>query len=85
MQFVIESLVLIKSPTINEKQTNFEGNYHPSRNRFVLSQYERFLQTKATITQCDLSPRFFVLMLQLLCEFESDKIGINEFEENRSR
>ena len=38
---------------------------------------------KATITQ--LSPRFFCTDAALLCEFESDKIWINEFEKNRSR
>ena len=29
---------------------------------------------KATITRCDLSPRFFCNDATLLCEFESDKI-----------
>ena len=29
---------------------------------------------KATITRCDLSPRFFCISATLLCEFESDKI-----------
>ena len=29
---------------------------------------------KATITRCDLSPRFFCIDATLLCEFESDKI-----------
>ena len=29
---------------------------------------------KATITRCDLSPRFFCVDATLLCEFESDKI-----------
>ena len=29
---------------------------------------------KATITWCDLSPRFFCIDAMLLCEFESDKI-----------
>ena len=29
---------------------------------------------KATITRCDLSPRFFCIDAKLLCEFESDKI-----------
>ena len=29
---------------------------------------------KATITRCDLSPRFFGIDATLLCEFESDKI-----------
>ena len=31
-------------------------------------------QTKATITRCDLSPRFFCTDATLLCEFERDKI-----------
>ena len=30
--------------------------------------------TKATITWCDLSPRFFCNDATLLCEFENDKI-----------
>ena len=29
---------------------------------------------KATVTRCDLSPRFFCIDAALLCEFESDKI-----------
>ena len=29
---------------------------------------------KATITRCDLSPRFFCIDATLLCEFESNKI-----------
>ena len=33
--------------------------------------------TKATVTGCDLSPRFFCINATLLCEFESDKIRIN--------
>ena len=36
--------------------------------------------SKATITRYDLSPRFFCIDATLLCEFESDKIWINEFE-----
>ena len=31
-------------------------------------------QSKATITRCDLSPRFFCIDATLLCKFESDKI-----------
>ena len=31
-------------------------------------------RVKATITRCDLSPRFFCADATLLCEFESDKI-----------
>ena len=34
----------------------------------------------ATITRCDLSPRFFCINATLLCEFESDNIWINDFE-----
>ena len=30
--------------------------------------------TKATITRCDLSPRFFCIDATLLCEFESNEI-----------
>ena len=40
---------------------------------------------KATIRRYDLSPRLFCIDATLLCEFESDKIRINEFEQNRSR
>ena len=39
----------------------------------------------ATITWHDLSARFFCIDATLLREFESDKISINEFEQNRSR
>ena len=38
------------------------------------------VNAKATITWCDLSARFFCIDATLLCEFESDKIWINEFE-----
>ena len=31
-------------------------------------------------TRCDLWPRFFCIDATLLCEFESDKVKINEFE-----
>ena len=34
----------------------------------------RHTNTKATITRCDLSPRFFFIDAALLIEFESDKI-----------
>ena len=40
----------------------------------------RLLECKATITRSDLSPRFFCTVATLLCEFESDKISMNEFE-----
>ena len=35
---------------------------------------------KATIARWHLSPRFFCIDAKLLCEFESDKILINQFE-----
>ena len=35
---------------------------------------------KATITLCDLSSLLFCIDATLLCEFESDKIRINEFQ-----
>ena len=38
------------------------------------------VSSKARITRCDLSSRFFCIDAELLCEFESDKIWINEFE-----
>ena len=37
-------------------------------------------ESKATITRCDLSPRFFCIDATLLCEFERNKIWINELE-----
>ena len=37
-------------------------------------------RTKAAIRRCDLSPQFFCIDATLLCEFESDKIWIYEFE-----
>ena len=49
---------------------------HPTRlvvqNR--LETLKLSLLCKATITRCDLSPRFFCIDARLLCEFESDKI-----------
>ena len=35
---------------------------------------EKYKNLKATITRCDLSPRFFCIDATSLCEFESDKI-----------
>ena len=46
--------------------------------------YFTTLSNKATVTGCELSPRFFRIDATLLCEFESDKIRINDFEQNRS-
>ena len=39
---------------------------------YIVSFYANI--TKATITRCDLSARFFCNDTTLLCEFESDKI-----------
>ena len=42
-----------------------------------LKEYEyktRTKLTKATITRCDLSPRFFCIDATLLSKFENDKI-----------
>ena len=41
---------------------------------FETVTFVEFLLFKATITPCDLSPRFFCTDATLLCEFESDKI-----------
>ena len=47
---------------------------HPE-GKIVKSADERSeRKVKATITRCDLSPRFFCIDATLLCEFESDKI-----------
>ena len=40
----------------------------------------RVHKRQATITRFDLSSQFFCNDATLLCEFESDKIWINEFE-----
>ena len=37
-------------------------------------QFKEKNMTKATITRCDLSSRFFCIDATLLCELESDKI-----------
>ena len=39
-----------------------------------LSDCPSICMLKATITRCDLSPRFFFIDATLLCEFESNKI-----------
>ena len=41
---------------------------------FTTAVCESWNVSKATITRCDLSPRFFCTDATLLCEFESDKI-----------
>ena len=44
----------------------------PTVERYLTCKYIKL--GKATITRCDLSPRFFCIDATLLCEFESDKI-----------
>ena len=41
---------------------------------------EKIAQCKATITQYDLSHRFFCIDATSLFEFENDKVWVNEFE-----
>ena len=68
---------------------NFDPFCKASINVILLGAYKPDLYSrisradKATITQCDLLPRFFCRWC--LCEFESDKIWINDFEQNRRR
>ena len=38
------------------------------------------IDAEATITLCDLSSRFLCNDATFLCEFENNKIGVNEFE-----
>ena len=45
-----------------------------SKSLVLISRKTRRCWLKATITRCDLSPRFFCTDATLLCEFESDKI-----------
>ena len=42
--------------------------------RMQVSSLKGLLLRKATITRCDLSPRFFYIDATILCKFESDKI-----------
>ena len=51
-----------------------------SMKKIIVTDEKIFRVYKATITQCDLSPRFFCIDATSLCEFESDKIQVNEFE-----
>ena len=45
-----------------------------SEKKLTFSEFHFETETKATVTRCDLSPRFFCTDAKLLCEFESDKI-----------
>ena len=45
-----------------------------SRNAIARQVADKIAPRKATITRCDLSPRFFCIDATLLCKFESDKI-----------
>ena len=48
--------------------------------KIIVTDEKIFRVYKATITRCDLSPRFFCIDATSLCEFESDKIQVNKFE-----
>ena len=72
-----DSFVLMLRYCANLKAIRYEST---SLKRIVADKSRVQLQLKATITRCDLSPRFFCNDPTLLCEFESDKIWINEFE-----
>ena len=57
------------------RQEIFKPVDHVKYESQVKSQHLLFVQfSRATITRCDLSPRFFCIDATLLCEFESDKI-----------
>ena len=43
-----------------------------------IDEYTLRLTSMATITRCDLSARFFCIDSTLLCEFESDKLDMNQ-------
>ena len=63
-------MIHLCSTEIETKENNFIAEYMLNKRLghvFVNS-------SKATITQCDLSPLFFCIDSTLLCEFESDKI-----------
>ena len=65
---------LFRSKVIEEKPW---GSARPPLIKEGLSNYpwtRLSVTIKGTITQCDLSPRFFCIDAMLLCEFESDKI-----------
>ena len=51
---------------------NCQGERHDSQNESTQGEEQR--PSKATITRCDLSTRFFCNDAALFCEFESDKI-----------
>ena len=57
------------TPSTTKKLKNFLL-FYMGKNGLVGIQ----LPTKAAITRCDLSPRFFCIDATLLCEFESDKV-----------
>ena len=48
---------------------HLKGNFPLESQRSIIER-----TSKATITRCDLSPRFFCIDATLLCEFQSDKI-----------
>ena len=78
---------MLNALQINKKK-NYTLSTFPLSNRrnfedsgillsFLYLNFTRVLLTaqahKATITRCDLSPRFFYIDATLLCQFESDK------------
>ena len=63
---------------MRESLGNF-NNFPEKKSAFLEIRYSgnvlfASVDTKATITRCDLSSRFFCIDATLLCEFESNKI-----------
>ena len=54
--------------------------YQITLKTYKMPQSYHSLKSKATITPYDLSPWLFCIDAISLCEFESDKIWVNEFE-----
>ena len=79
MTFAVQTQVIIRPMFSIEHGSNS----HNSSKDFKSNQRQN--KPWATITQCDLLPRFFCNDATLLCEIESDKIWINEFEWNCSQ
>ena len=59
---------IVRSPTPDLALKNLKKKILP------LALFNCTVLLKATITRCDLSPRFFCTDATLFCEFESDKI-----------
>ena len=65
-----DSFVLMLRHCVTLKAIRYEST---SLNRIAANKSHRVIVAKATITRCDLSPRFFCIDATLLCEFESDR------------